>query len=83
MIDQVIVGHHEAWKHQSNPNLLPNGQHLEIEFLKDLPEATKLLAEESARNFNVADDSDVSVHFIVCIPAPYNTKFLVYSENSC
>lgn len=63
-MDQVLVGHHEAWKHQSNPNLLPNGKHLEIEFLKDLPDAVKLVTLESARKFNVASDDDVSFYIL-------------------
>ncbi|XP_037028703.1 uncharacterized protein LOC119068943 [Bradysia coprophila] len=58
MEDQIIVSHHEAWKHQSNPNLLPNGKHLDIEFLKDLSDDTKRLAEESARKFDIASDDD-------------------------
>lgn len=61
MFDEKIVNHHESWKHQFNPNLLPNGKHLEIEFLKDLSEDTKLLAEESARKFDIASEDDVSV----------------------
>lgn len=62
MMDQRIIGHHEAWKHQSNPNLLPNGKHLEIEFLKEISEATKSFVEQSAREFDVASDVEVSVH---------------------
>lgn len=60
MLDEVIK-HHETWKHQSNPNLLPHGKHLEIEFLKDLSNETKLLAQVSARKFNVNSDEAVSV----------------------
>lgn len=63
-MDQKIAGHHKAWKHQSNGNLLPNNTDLEIEFRKDLSEATKLFAEESARKFNVASHVDVSVHIL-------------------
>lgn len=81
-MDQKIAVHHEAWKHQSNPNLLPNGKHLEIEFLRDLPEATKLFMEESARKFDVANDVDVSFH-ILSVQDDMLTKVLFdYRDNN-
>lgn len=81
-MDQRIVGHHEAWKHQSNPNLLPNGKHLEIEFLKDLPETTRNFAEQSARQFDVASDVEVSVHILSDQDVTYLQK-LDYRDINC
>ncbi|KAJ6628024.1 hypothetical protein Bhyg_17920, partial [Pseudolycoriella hygida] len=57
--EDKIIRHHEAWKHQSNPNLLPNGKHLEIDFLKGLSQETIFFTKESAENFDVRSETDI------------------------